>query len=167
MIFTLNSIQTLGPVRIPRAISIDLPAGTMEIWPMNLELGTGVRLRSATAQPVCRFSAQGVSWQVFSQMSTVVSGFAFAAGIQRLYIGRHGERVSTGGVLEVIWLDLGHDAVVEIAAKNGSKIGLLLLSEADAGWLAQLHTASERLLASEVLGPLRISSISQSTPARQ
>ena len=137
-----------GTIRIPQALSVDLPSGAMGVWPVNLDLGAGVTLVSATAQPVCHFVTDRTFWHIFSQISTVPAEFAFAPKtVSRIDPGTHGQSITATAGATVVRMEPGRDSVLEAVAGDGRKVRLLLLSQDDAGRLAQLGSATDPLLA--------------------
>lgn len=137
-----------GTIRIPQATTVNLPSGAMGIWPINLDLGAGVKLVSATAQPVCRFVVDDTTWHVFSQIGTLPAEFAIDTGtVSQVDPGKHGQRIASKTSVEIVCLEPGRDSVLHVVAPDGRKVCLLLLSQADAGRLAQLGTPDSPLLA--------------------
>jgi len=137
-----------GPVRIPHQGSLALPSGAMAVWPVNLDLGSGVTLRSATAQPVCRFMADGVQWHILAQIDALPAELVFERdAIRHLQPGPRGRLAGHAPDVDVVQVKPGRDAVVNISAVHGGEIRLLVLPARDAGRLAQLGTDSAPLFA--------------------
>ena len=49
-----------GPLALPAA-PVDIPADSLFFWPFNLDLGHGVRLRYATAEPICQSTTRAAA----------------------------------------------------------------------------------------------------------
>ncbi|WP_260929443.1 beta-galactosidase [Novosphingobium sp. 9] len=146
--FVLELDTDRGAVRIPHEGTLPLPSGTMAIWPVNLDLGAGVVLRSATVQPVCRFVCEGEQWHVFTQIGSLPAELVFdrdgVAAIQpspRVRI-----KQATDGPA-VVAVQPGRGSVVKIRSTKGSTIRLLVLTETDARNLADLGTQDAPLFA--------------------
>lgn len=126
-----------GEVRLPATGNVTLPSGWFGIWAVNLELGGGVTLRSATAQPVCRMKVGAEQWIVLCQTGKVPVTLGLAAkGVRRVQMRgspNHGPRTGDMHVLHPI---PGRGSVVEITADDGSEIRLLILTEHDAQRMA-------------------------------
>jgi hypothetical protein len=146
--FAIELATDRGPVRMPHKDTIELPSGAMAIWPVNLELGAGATLRSATVQPVYRFTARGERWHVFMQTAAMPAELVIErAGVRDLRLPRQARVEHARDGLDVVRLKPGRGCVIEITAIDGSAIRLLVLDQQDAGKLAQLGTDEAPLLA--------------------
>jgi hypothetical protein len=98
-----------GPLALPAA-PVDIPADSRFIWPFNLDLGRGVRLVYATAQPVCAVDDGGVRTVFFAATPGVPAEFLIAGDTtpRRVALGR-GPAFQldgpAGGVVRVVLLD--------------------------------------------------------------
>jgi hypothetical protein len=144
--FSIELETEKGVVRIPRATDMTLPSGAVGVWPVHLDLGAGVTLISATGQPVCRFTYEGVPWHIFSQVAGLPAEFVFATPAT-VDPGPHGQLDAAHADTIVARLEPARDSVLEARGADGRKVRLLLLSETDAGRLAQLGIPASPLLA--------------------
>jgi hypothetical protein len=92
-----------GSLWVP-AIPITIPSDTRFIWPFNLDLGHGVRLTWATAQPVCAVDDGNVRTVFFAETRGVPATFALtptretvAAGFSLRSEGAPMKGAATGG----------------------------------------------------------------------
>jgi beta-galactosidase len=96
-----------GSVVFP-ATPVTVPADTCFIWPFNLDLGRGVMLEWATAQPLAVAEADGVRTVYFAETPGVAPVFAFAGEPpQQLASGRERFKAVTGpgGAVRVVVLN--------------------------------------------------------------
>jgi beta-galactosidase len=132
-----------GPMTIPDK-PVTIPSGSSFLWPLNLDLGNHIRLKWATAQPVCAISNGNVRTVFFSETDGVSADFAFE--------NARGLKVFTGHTVEtdagVIVRDMrsGTSPVLRISETDGSAVQLVLLDSADslALW-KQTWTGRERV----------------------
>ncbi len=101
-----------GPLTLPQA-PFDVAADSMFFWPFNLGLGHGVRLRFATAQPVCAVEDAGVRTVFFAQTPGVPATFAVE--------GEAGVRTASPG----------RGPAFRVSGEDGSQVQVVLLGEAD------------------------------------
>lgn len=66
-----------GPLTFPDQ-PITVPSGSRFIWPFNLDLGHGVKLAWATAQPICTIDDGNIRTVFFAETKGVPAAFAFA-----------------------------------------------------------------------------------------
>lgn len=144
--FAVEVTTDRGAVRIPATGGVDLASGAMAVWPVNLDLGGGATLRSATAQPVCRLRTGDRRWLVLSQNGDVPVVLAIAsAGVHA--VRTQGRKVLPEGDVHVVRPRPGRGSVVEVTAADGSIIAILVLTEHDAQRMAVLGTPGSPLLA--------------------
>jgi hypothetical protein len=91
---------------------VTIPSGARFIWPFNLDLGHGVRLASATAQPICYIDDGNVRTIFFAETTGVPARFTIA---------------TTNEVHEIT---AGADASLHLAGDPGA-VDIVVLSEAD------------------------------------
>jgi hypothetical protein len=101
-----------GPVVFPSA-PIEVPANSRFIWPFNLDLGHGLSLAYATAQLVCAIDEGGGRTVFFAETPGVPARFAV-----------NGEKSARSA-------SPGRVAAFELTAADGTKVKVVLLSEAD------------------------------------
>ncbi len=125
---------------------VTLPAGSRFIWPFNLELGTGVKLVWATAQPLCVVAESKTQTVVFAETHFVPATFAIEAS---------GFSVSTASGKVVkrdnMWVvhDVNPSRDVAITVSNQGMPGvvrIVLLSEQDSLGLYQLEWRGQNRL---------------------
>jgi beta-galactosidase len=95
------------------ASPVEIPAGSIFFWPFNLDLGHGVVLGYATAEPVCAVDDAGGRTVFFAETPGVPSRFAVA------------------GEAAVRFASPGHAAAFRVAGTDGMGVQVVLLSDAD------------------------------------
>jgi beta-galactosidase len=101
------------PVRIP-------PSARCFLWPFNLDLGHGVQLAWATAQPITAIDDGDTRTVFFAETPGVKAQFVFA------------ENTATSSPLKPLKnLTPSRAPAVEIKTRSGAKLRLVLLSETD------------------------------------
>ena len=90
---------------------VTIPADAQFIWPFHLDLGFGVHLESATAQPICVINED--KWRTYF--------FAATPGIAANFTLSNGESHD---------VKPGHDVAFEVAG-TGARIRIVLLDDAD------------------------------------
>jgi beta-galactosidase len=108
--FTVNLPS--GPLTFP-ATPIGIPADSVFYWPFNFDLGHGVRLSYATAVPICAIDDSIGRSVFFSETRGVPSQFAVV------------------GEVAVRSAAPGRNAAFDIAGRDGKRVRVVLLSEAD------------------------------------
>jgi beta-galactosidase len=104
--------QPGGLVRFP-ASPVDIPADSLFFWPFNFDLGHGVRLAYATAEPVCAVDDEDGRTVFFAETLGVPSQFAVT--------GEAGIRTVTPG----------RGAAFQISGTDGKSVRVVLLSDSD------------------------------------
>lgn len=104
--------QPDGVVTFP-AEPVTVPADSRFFWPYNFDLGHGVQLDWATAQPVCAIDEGDVRTAFFAETVGISAQFAVA--------GENSPRT----------LKVGRDVALELKGKDGGSVRVVLLSEAD------------------------------------
>jgi len=134
-----------GAVTFPEA-PIDIPADSMFFWPFNFDLGHGIRLKYATAEPVCAVDEGAVRTVFFAQTRGVPSQFAVAGE----------STVRSPAPSRAI--------AFRIPGRDGGTVQVVLLGEADslALWKGYFHGRNRVFLTRAGLvidgGTLRLSS---------
>lgn len=107
---------------------ITIPADSCFFWPFNLELGNGVRLAWATAQPVCSIDEASQRTVFFAQTKGVEAKFAFAGDARiKTTSGRLSHHKEAAVVEEV---PAGRRVAFQVSGQQGG-VRVVLLSEAD------------------------------------
>jgi hypothetical protein len=139
----VNNYERLKPLPAKEGVqfAVQLPASSVTfphepvivppedcfIWPFNLDLGKGVRLAWATAQPVTAIDDGDMRTVFFAETPGVRAEFAFAADVAAEANGL--ELIGTTRLRHDV--KPGRSAALELKAKSGGTIRLVLLSEAD------------------------------------
>jgi hypothetical protein len=107
-----------------------VPSGAHFVWPIGYDIGAGVRLAWASAQPVTRLDVDGTPVAVFAATAGIPAQFALPAGLRV-----SGPVVSdTGGAGDTTVVTVprpGTGALVTVAGAQGT-VRLLVLSEEEA-----------------------------------
>ncbi|HTY88907.1 MAG TPA: beta-galactosidase [Candidatus Acidoferrum sp.] len=107
---------------------VTVPAGACFFWPFNFDLGYGVKLLSATAQPMCAIDDGNTRTIFFAQTESVPTEFVFDKNVPiKLSSGKASRN---GGKLIAEGIKPGTRAAVQIETKNGL-LQIVLLSDAD------------------------------------
>lgn len=98
-----------GPLTFP-ATPVTVPADSLFIWPFNLDLGHGVRLAYATAQPECLVDDGNVRTVFFAATPGVPAEFRVAgeSAVRRVQPGRavaFDLKGTDGGMVRIVLLD--------------------------------------------------------------
>ncbi len=116
------AISLPGGVRTFPANGVTIPADSRFIWPFNLDLGHGVRLDYATAQPVCALDdADGGRTFFFAETTGVQAQFAIA------------------GEAKPRMVSAGRDVAFRVKGSDGHAVQVVVLSEADSLALWKLN----------------------------
>ncbi|MEV5725815.1 beta-galactosidase [Streptomyces pharetrae] len=125
---------------------VTVPPGAYFCWPLRLEIG-GLRLDWATAQPVCTVEDDGRTVLVLAATDGITPELALDAGTVASVSTPSGEVVTAGGRTLLTGLRPGTDALVEVAAADGGRVGLLVLDAATARTLYRgVAWGAERLV---------------------
>jgi hypothetical protein len=119
-----------GTVDLPRT-PIDVPANSHFIWPLNLDLGAG-RLRYSTAQLLSRLDDPTEATYFFFAPRGLRSEFAFDAGSVASVETNSGAVTRSDGIILVENVQPGRETALDVTGKNGLKVRILLLPEAQA-----------------------------------
>ena len=115
-----------GPLTFPES-PVTVPAGAVFFWPFNLDLGKGVRLVWATAQPLTAIDDGNVRTVFFAETRGVPAQFAFdcSVGLKTL----SGHTASSNGQTVVRGVKPGTGAAMQIKGTDGL-LQLVLLDDA-------------------------------------
>ncbi|MGR4849291.1 beta-galactosidase [Streptomyces sp. LARHCF252] len=112
---------------------VTVPSGAFFCWPLRLDVA-GLRLEWATAQPVCTVEADGRTVLVLAATDGIAPELALDADTVAAVAVPSGNGAFTpvNGRVLVTGLRPGTDALVEVEAADGSRVGLLVLDAATA-----------------------------------
>lgn len=122
--FTVN--LSSGPLTFPKQ-PVTIPSDACCFWPFNLDLGKGVQLAWATAQPLTAIDDGDVRTVFFAETKNVPAQFAFNgnAGLKTL----SGHATSSNGQTIVRDVKPGIDAAMQIKGANGT-LQIVVLDDA-------------------------------------
>ncbi|MEV3971476.1 beta-galactosidase [Streptomyces sp. NPDC050698] len=130
--------DTVFTVDFPHASSLTLPStpvtvpsGAYFCWPLRLDVA-GLRLEWATAQPVCTVEADGRTVLVLAATDGIAPELALDSDTVTSVTAPSGEVTPVAGRILVSGVRPGTDALVEVDAADGSRVGLLVLDAATA-----------------------------------
>jgi len=122
--FTLAPLGLTFPSR-----PITVPTGAAFLWPFNLDLGSGVTLAYATAQPVTVLDDGATRTFVFAETPGIPAEFAFEGkGIAGTYpevSPSENQRLVFGGITPLA------DTAIRLHTTDDHEIQIVLLSDAD------------------------------------
>jgi hypothetical protein len=134
-----------GTVTLPRVAKLDIPPNAMGVLPVNLDLGGGSVLLSATVQPVHRFQQDGRIYQIFSQIAGMPCELVLGKGVNASGASRDETQQPDGA--QVFSVKPGRDAALTWCAPDGTPVTVIVLSQEDARNLAVFRHAEKTLLA--------------------
>lgn len=108
---------------------VTLPADDCFFWPFDLDLGSGLVLRHASAQPVCAINDGDIRTVFFAATPGVPAEFAFAAAADRIH-AEGGEVIEADGLTVVRHVRTGTDVAVRIRTGEGTSVQIVLLDDA-------------------------------------
>ena len=155
------SIKTEKGAAIIPAQPITIPADAQFIWPYRLDLGHGVRLESATAQPICMIDEENQRTFFFAETPGVAANFTFSNGTSQTVKPGHDIALKTGDSGTQTRIVLLNDAD-SLALWKGNLAGRerVVLTKADAVFdSGKLRLLSENAssLAASVYPPINAS----------
>ncbi len=108
---------------------ITVPSNSRFFWPFNFDLGKGVKLAWATAQPVCAIDDGDVRTLFFAKTQDVPAEFAFDSdsGLKTF----SGALTRSGGRAIVRRVKPGTSAAMRLSGTNGGGVQIVLLSDTD------------------------------------
>ncbi|MGI5423559.1 beta-galactosidase [Streptomyces sp. CA-179760] len=112
---------------------VTVPSGSYFCWPLRWDVA-GLRLEWATVQPVCTVEADGRTVLVLAATDGIAPELALDADtVASVAVpSGDGEVTPVDGRVLVTGLRPGTDALVEVDAADGSRVGLLVLDAATA-----------------------------------
>jgi len=127
-----------GELRVPRH-PVDIPSGAYFVWPFNLQTG-GVNIRYSTAQLFTRIDSGEATILYFVAIPGIPVEFAVNSAALRHLETSSGKTLSESGVTFVTGLKPGVDSFIDLAALDGKKTRLVVLTqqEAENAWKARL-----------------------------
>ena len=142
------SIETTGgQITVPRAVRLDIPSNAFGILPVNLNLG-GVKLLSATVQPVCRFMHDGQAYYIFSQISGMPCELVLEknAIIESAGAGAKKSGTKQPDGAQVFSVTPARSPALTLKAADGTLIHIIVLTQSDTQNLAVFHQQDKTLL---------------------
>jgi hypothetical protein len=148
---------------------IDIPSGAYFIWPINMDLASGVRLVYATAEPIARIADGAAPLFVFRAQDGIPVDLAFEAhGITDITApsGRISRDAATDRIT-VAAINPGAGALVSIKTASGAAVRVLVLDQkrSEDLWLGSFDGSPHLVLADAQLfegeGALHLRSISK------
>jgi beta-galactosidase len=113
-----------GPLTFP-AVPVTVPSGARFFWPFNFDLGKGIKLQWATAQPMTALDVGNDRTVFFSEVKGLPAQFSFARS--------SGEKISLDGFRAfAARSDGGGARAWEFPTDNGGMLRIVLLNEAEA-----------------------------------
>ncbi|HUA37654.1 MAG TPA: beta-galactosidase [Candidatus Sulfopaludibacter sp.] len=109
---------------------VTIPANESFFWPFNLDVGSGVKLAYATAQPVCKIDDGDIRTMFFAQAPGVPADFVFDAGAH-FFVARSGKTSLSDGKFFVCDAKPGHDAAIRVKTESGRQLQIVLLGNTD------------------------------------
>ena len=116
-----------GDLTVPSA-PVTVPYNSRFFWPLNLDLG-GVKLISASAQPICRIDDRTTRYTVFKQTAAIPAEFVFD-GATAAVDASNGKTTNENAQIHVRNVQPGLGAAIRLHGKDGKKHVILLLDEA-------------------------------------
>ncbi|MGP8202298.1 MAG: beta-galactosidase [Limisphaerales bacterium] len=128
-----------GPLIFPQT-PVTIPSGACLIWPFNLDLGQGVRLAWATAQPLTAVDDGNARTVFFAETEGVPAQFAFAPNGPPLeVISGHPSRSKDASVIRDIMPGTGVAARFLLAGGRSLQIVVLDTKDSLALWKGDLQ----------------------------
>ena len=118
-------------VDLPRK-PVDVPANSYFIWPLNLDLAGAGTLEYSTAQLLTRLDNTAETTYFFFAIPGLRAEFAFDAASIASVAATTGAVSRADGSIVVESPEPGKETVLQVTGKNGRKVRILLLSEAQA-----------------------------------
>ena len=116
-----------GDVTVP-SVPFALPYNNRFFWPLNLDLG-GVKLISASAQPICRVDDRGTRYTVFKQTAGIPAEFVFDAATATVDFAS-GITAVENARIQVRNVPPGLGTAIRLHSKDGENHIIILLDEA-------------------------------------
>ncbi len=128
-----------GPLTFPEQ-PLTIPSDAGFFWPFHLDLGKGVQLAWATAQPLTAIDDGNVRTVFFAETPGVKAEFAFPASVAADVSRRTSNKwrgltsaatAQSGAICIAHDVKPGRDAALEVNTKSGNTVCIVLLNEAD------------------------------------
>ncbi len=116
-----------GDITVPSA-PVTIPYNSRFFWPLNLDLG-GVKLISASAQPICQLNDRSMRYTVFKQTAAIPAEFVFDAATA-VVDSSTGKITNENSQIQVRNVQPGLGAAIRLHGKDGKKHVIILLDEA-------------------------------------
>jgi hypothetical protein len=132
---------------------VNIEDSSIFIWPLNMDLD-GVTLKYATAQPLCKMkNEQGETVWIFFQSIKATPEFCLDAATIDNIETKTGKATQGNGRWLLTGLQPGTGCVISIAAKNGSKQKILVLTGKQAlqSWIVNSHGEKQFFLSDETI----------------
>jgi hypothetical protein len=115
-----------GDIIVPSA-PVTVPYNNRFFWPLNLDLG-GVKLISASAQPICQLNDENTRYTVFKQTAAIPAEFVFDADAATVD-SANGKITSQNSQIQVRNVQPGLDAALRLHGNDGKIHVIILLDE--------------------------------------
>jgi hypothetical protein len=116
-----------GDITVPSA-PVTVPYNSRFFWPLNLNLG-GIKLISASAQPVCQINDGNTRYTVFKQTAKIPAEFVFDAATATLDAST-GKITNKNSQVQVRHAQPGLGAAIRLHGTDGKNHVIILLDEA-------------------------------------
>src|SRR5205085_2606605 len=100
---------------------VAIPANASFFWPFNFDLGHGIRLAHATAQPICLVENNGVRTVFFAQTADVPAEFAFQTS-EETFTAASGKISRENGLTIVRDVKPGRGDALKVTSNDGKKL---------------------------------------------
>jgi len=132
-----------GDIIVPSA-PVTVPYNNRFFWPLNLDLG-GIKLVSASAQPVCQINDGNTRYTVFKQTAAIPVEFVFDAATATVD-SANGNITNENSQIQVRSVQPGLDAAIRLHGNDGKYHVIIVLDEPSSlnFWKGEWH-GQERL----------------------
>ena len=118
-----------GDITVPSE-PVTIPYNSRFLWPLNLDLG-GVKLISASAQPISQLQDGATRYTVFKQTAAIPAEFVFD-GATATVDSSTGKTTTENSRIHVREVQPGPGAAIRLRGKDGTNHVIILLDEAAA-----------------------------------
>jgi hypothetical protein len=116
-----------GDITVPSA-PVTIPYNSRFFWPLNLDLG-GVKLISASAQPICQLNDGNTRYTVFKQTAKIPAEFVFDAATATVD-SSNGKITNENSQAQVRNVQTGLGAAIQLHGSDGKNHVIILLDDA-------------------------------------
>jgi beta-galactosidase len=116
-----------GEITLPSA-PVTVPYNSRFFWPLNLDLG-GVKIISASAQPICQLNDGNTRYTVFKQTAAIPAEFIFD-GATATVDSSTGKITNENSQVQVRNVQTGLGAAIQLCENDGKNHVIILLDEA-------------------------------------